>query len=242
VYAERPNPFIEVVTPLRFDFRTVNVRFENRSTPEEAAVPETHPRIAPLEPPYAEATGEMLRRWMPPGADREPLELFRTLAVHDELFSRMRPLGAGILGRGRVAPLLREIVIHRTSALTGAEYEWGVHAVSFGTPLGLTDAQLVSTVHGGADDGNWSPTEAAVFRLADELHTTSRLSRELFDELSRHFADDQILELAITAGWYHTIAYVIGTAGVRPEPWAATFPPAPAPAPISAPVSAEAER
>ena len=188
---------------------------------------DTRPLIAPLEPPYAEATGEMLRKWMPPGAAREPLKLFRTLAVHDELFSRMRPLGAGLLGRGRVAPLLREIVIHRTSALTGAEYEWGVHAVSFGTPLGLTDAQLASTVHGSADDGNWSPAQAAVFRLADELHATSRLSHELFDELSKHFTDDQILELAITAGWYHTIAYVIGTAAVQPEPWAAAFPPAP---------------
>jgi len=190
-------------------------------------VTDARPLIAPLEPPYAEATDEMLRKWMPPGTAREPLKLFRTLAVHDELFSRMRPLGAGLLGRGRVAPLLREIVIHRTSALTGAEYEWGVHAVSFGTPLGLTDAQLASTVHGSADDGNWSPVQAAVFRLADELHTTSRISHELFDDLAKHFTDDQILELAITAGWYHTIAYVIGTAAVQPEPWAAVFPPAP---------------
>lgn len=49
-------------------------------------------------------------------------------------------------------PRLREVLIHRTCALRGAEYEWGVHAVGFGKPLGLTDDQLASTVDGDADD------------------------------------------------------------------------------------------
>ena len=77
----------------------------------------------------------MLDKWMPPDTALEPLSLFRTFAVHDELFSRMLPLGAGILGHGRIEPKLRELVIHRTCALCGAEYEWGVHAVTFGKPL-----------------------------------------------------------------------------------------------------------
>ena len=54
----------------------------------------THPRIAPLEPPYEAEIDALLKKWMPPGAATEPLRLFRTLAVHDELASRMRPLGA----------------------------------------------------------------------------------------------------------------------------------------------------
>jgi 4-carboxymuconolactone decarboxylase len=61
------------------------------------------PRIAPLEPPYTPDIDAALRKWMPPGAELEPLKLFRTLNVHEELASRMRPLGAGILGHGRVA-------------------------------------------------------------------------------------------------------------------------------------------
>jgi hypothetical protein len=46
----------------------------------------------------------MLGRWMPLGAAVEPLALFRTLAVHRELMSRMRPLGSGILNHGEVSP------------------------------------------------------------------------------------------------------------------------------------------
>jgi alkylhydroperoxidase family enzyme len=182
------------------------------------------PRIAPLEPPYEPEIEAMLQRWMPPGAGIEPLRLFRTLGVHRELASRMRPLGAGILGRGRVQPRLREVVIHRTSALCGAEYEWGVHAVGFARPLGFTEEQLASTVHGCADDGVWSEAEAAVFRLADELHETSTVSDGLFSELAQLFEPDLILELVITAGWYHTIAFVINAARVENEDWAARFP------------------
>ncbi len=182
------------------------------------------PRIPPVEPPYEPELEAMLQKWMPPGSGMEPLKLFRTLGVHDELASRMRPLGAGILGHGRVEPRLREVMIHRTCALCGAEYEWGVHAVAFGKPLGFSDEQLASTAAGSAEDPVWSEEEALVFRLADELHATSRVSDELFAALTDHFAPDQILELVITAGWYHTIAFVIGAAGVQREDWAARFP------------------
>lgn len=182
------------------------------------------PRIPPLEPPYAPELETMLMKWMPPASPLEPLALFRTLAVHDELASRMRPLGAGILGHGRLDPRDREIIIHRTCARTGAEYEWGVHAVAFGKPVGLTDEQLAATVRGDADDPAWSQSDALLIRLADELHETCAVSDALWAALAARFTTDQLLELVITAGWYKLIAYVINAAGVVCEPWAARFP------------------
>jgi 4-carboxymuconolactone decarboxylase len=181
------------------------------------------PRIAPLEPPYEASVKSMLEKWMPPGSEMEPLRLFRTLGVHAELTARMRPLGAGILGHGLLQPRLREVMIHRTCALCGAEYEWGVHAVAFGRPLGFTDEQLASTVRGAAGDPVWSEAERAVYRLADELHGEGDISDELFAELERHFGAEEILELVVTSGWYHTIAFVIRAARVEREPWAARF-------------------
>src|SRR5579885_2925956 len=139
------------------------------------------PRIAPLSPPYEPSTEAMLKRWMPPESQLEPLRLFRTLAVHEELTARMRPLGAGILAHGRVGPREREIIIHRTCARAGDEYEWGVHAVAYGRPLGLTDEQLTATVHGGSDDPAWSESDALLVRLADELHDSGRISDAVWD-------------------------------------------------------------
>jgi alkylhydroperoxidase family enzyme len=181
-------------------------------------------RIAPLEPPYEPDIEAMLEKWMPPNSGMEPLALFRTLGVHPELAARMRPLGAGILGHGLLEPHLREVMIHRTCALCGAEYEWGVHAIAFGTPLGLTEQQLAATVHGNGEEAGFSDAELAVLRLADELHETAGVSDALFAELERHFDPPQILELVVTSGWYHTISFVIRAARVQLEPWGARFP------------------
>lgn len=182
------------------------------------------PRIRPLEPPYAPDIEAMLRKWMPPGSAIEPLTLFRTLAVHDELAARMRPLGAGILGHGRIDPREREIVIHRTCARAGAEYEWGVHALAFGQPLGLTDDQIAATVGGDADHPSWSDRDRLLIRLCDELHESCTVSDSLWSELAQRYRDDQLLELVITAGWYRLIAAVINAVGIELEPWAARFP------------------
>jgi hypothetical protein len=166
----------------------------------------------------------MLKKWMPPGSPLEPLRLFRTLAIHEDLSSRMRAVGAGILGHGLIEPREREIVIHRSCARAGAEYEWGVHAAAFGRPLGLSDEQLAASVHGTAEDPAWSDHEQLLIRLVDELHDTSTVSDELWGALAVRYRDEQLLELVITAGWYRLISDVVNAVGIENEQWAARFP------------------
>jgi 4-carboxymuconolactone decarboxylase len=182
------------------------------------------PRIAPLRPPYEPEVAAMLAKWMPPGSEVEPLALFRTLAVHDGLFSRMRPLGAGILGHPRLQPRERELLILRTCARAGAEYEWGVHVVAFGRPLGLSEEQIAATVLGTADDRAWSAGEAQLIAAADALYETNGIADAPWRALSARFGEDQLLELVIVAGWYRLISYVINASQVELEPWAERFP------------------
>jgi alkylhydroperoxidase family enzyme len=40
-----------------------------------------------------------------------------------------------------------------------------------------------------------------------------------------HFDERQILELIVTAGWYHVIGYVCNGARIELEEWAPRFPP-----------------
>jgi alkylhydroperoxidase family enzyme len=184
----------------------------------------TSPRIAPLQPPYEADVEQMLVKWMPPNAGLEPLALFRTLTVHDELSSRLRPLGAGILGHGRIDPRERELIILRACARAGAEYEWGVHATAFGVTVGLNGSEIAATASAPADDPIWSEADGQLIRAVDELHDTNTTGDELWSELAERFGDDQLLEVAITAGWYRLLSYVINAAGVELEPWAAWFP------------------
>ena len=185
----------------------------------------TTPRIAPLEPPSPAAAAAELARWMPPGAGVEPIALFRTLAGHLPLAESMRPFGQYLLSRGLgVGRREREIVIHRVCARCGCEYEWGVHAAFFGPRVGLDDAQLAATVHGGPDDPVWSADEANLIRLVDELHDTGRVSDALWTALAATWSEAQLLELLALAGWYHAIAYLANGARVALEPFGRRFP------------------
>lgn len=177
-------------------------------------------RIAPLDPPYRPEVGEYLAKIMPPGSDVEPLRLFRTLAVHHDLASRMRPLGAGLLAHPTIEPRERELVILRTCALSGAEYEWGVHAVFFKE---LTREEIEATASGGRSH-DWSQTDALLIALADELDATSTVSDALWESLEAHWSDQQLIELIVLAGWYRTISYVINALQIEAERWAAAFP------------------
>jgi len=181
------------------------------------------PRIAPLDPPYEPDTELLLSKWMG-RSDQEPLKLFRTLAVHDELASRMRPLGAGILGHPRLDPRERELLILRTCARAGAEYEWGVHAVVFGAAVGLSEEQIAATANQSAGDPVWSEHDAQLIAAADALYDTGTIPDELWLVLAARFEQDQLLEVIITAGWYRLISYLINALGIERESWASRFP------------------
>src|SRR6266581_8315621 len=110
--------------------------------------PRIAPRIAPLSPPYEPEVAAALAKWMPPGSASEPLKLFRTLYQNPQLSSRMRPLGAGILGsQSSLDSREREILIDRTCARCGCEYEWGIHVAAYGEAVGLDRTQLEDTVN-----------------------------------------------------------------------------------------------
>lgn len=180
----------------------------------------TTPRIAPLDPPYADETQKLFDLVMPEGMD--PLVLFRTMATSERLLPRF--MRAGVLDEGPVAIRDRELVIHRTTARCGAEYEWGVHVTAFARPLGLGDEWIRATVHADADDPVWEPHQAALVRLCDELHDTQTISDALFAELRRHFSDEQILELVYTVGLYHTVSFLVNGLKLEREPFGESFP------------------
>jgi 4-carboxymuconolactone decarboxylase len=179
-------------------------------------------RLPPRNPPYPAPVGEALRRLMG-GVDAEPLELFRVLAHHEPLLDRFRQLGSTLLSFGRLPADERETIIHRTTARCGAGYEWGVHAVAF-APLGLGEDWLRATWHGGADDPAFSPRQALLVRVCDELHDGAALTDATWAAAREAFADDELIEVVCLAGFYHLVSFACGAFALAPEPWAAAPP------------------
>jgi alkylhydroperoxidase family enzyme len=160
---------------------------------------------------------------MPPGVEADPLALFRTLARHPALSERLRALGGHFLGsRARLPVRLRELVILRTCARCGAEYEWGVHAASFAAAAGLDEAALRMTAAGGASRGD--SIDDCALAAADELHASASLSDATWERLRVHLDEEQCLELLALSGFYHLISFVVNGARVALEPWATRFP------------------
>jgi len=179
----------------------------------------TH-RIAPARAPYADEIKAQLDKIMPPGVP--PLALFTTLARNPRVFARF--MAGGLLDKGSISLREREIMIDRTTARCGSEYEWGVHAAFFAERAELTPQQVAATVHGKGDDACWSTREQLIVRLADELHDTNAVGDALWAELGREFEDEQILELIVLAGFYHTVSFLTNALRLPLEPDAARFP------------------
>jgi alkylhydroperoxidase family enzyme len=174
-------------------------------------------RIAAAERPYAADMEETLARLMP---GVEPLLLFRTLARDPRLFRRF--MAGGLLDKGTLALRERELAIDRTCARCGAEYEWGVHMALFGARVGFGEAERRATL--APDAACWSARERLIVHMMDQLHETSTIDDALWSELGREFRDEQLLELIMLAGCYHTVSFLANALRLPAEPYAARFP------------------
>jgi alkylhydroperoxidase family enzyme len=161
---------------------------------------------------------------MPAWSKMEPLALFRIWARHPKLALALRPLGAFILRDGSVAAEDREIMILRTCACCNAEYEWGVHAVSYPPRLGIPGRVVEATFAESADSAVWSPRQRLLVELADVLHDSADLPDELWARLRCEWSEEELLELVLIAGFYHFVSFTVAATRVDAEPWAARFP------------------
>jgi alkylhydroperoxidase family enzyme len=177
------------------------------------------PRIVPAEPPYSDLVQQTFDRLMPPGVP--PLVLFTTLARSERAFSKF--MAAGLLDKGPLGMREREIMIHRTCARTGSEYEWGVHVALFSERVGFSRAHIAATTAPGVAPV-WTAREALVVRLADALHEAATIEAGLWSEVASEFSEAEILELIMLAGFYRTVAYLTNGLDLPLETYAARFP------------------
>jgi RimJ/RimL family protein N-acetyltransferase/alkylhydroperoxidase family enzyme len=179
----------------------------------------TTPRIAPVDPPYAPELQAAFDRIM---KGQPPLLLFRTMARNPRVLERM--VAGALLDRGSITIRTRELMILRTTARCGAEYEWGVHVALFGDKVPWTNEEVYATVHGTARDACWSPEDRVVVRLADQLHDTTTVDDVLWEDLSVHYGEEQLIELIVLAGLYRAVSCLVNATGVLPEAFAPRFP------------------
>lgn len=179
-------------------------------------------RMKPLEAPFEAVIEAAFETIMPKGM--APLNIFKTLAKHPELFRHQMALGGILLYKGVLDRVERELILHRTCALCGSEYEWGVHVTGFARPLGFSEEKIRATVLGSWDDPVWDARESVLIRFADELHETSTISDELWELVREGWSEAQLLEMIAIVGNYHGISYFTNALRMDLEESGARFP------------------
>lgn len=180
-------------------------------------------RIDALETPFEVDVERVLDGMMPPGVP--PIGLFRTFARNVAMTAAMRGWGAYELSRGLSLSLRdRELVIDRTCARCGCEYEWGVHVAFFAERAGFSAEQITSLTHGTADDPCWATArDWLLITAVDALHDTAALDDVLWSRLAAELTEPELLDLTMLCGWYHAISFTANACQVALEPGALRF-------------------
>ncbi len=176
--------------------------------------------LKPIAPPYSAEVDAILAQY--PQRDGYVLRLFRVFA------NSVRFLRKGTVNLlDRDSPLTlreRELVILRTCANRGCEYEWGVHIGAFATAAALSGEQVTATTAPEVVDELWSPSEATLLRVVDALCAEGTLDKTLKTQFEKTWNTDQQLEIMALCGNYHTISFVANVSEVSGEDFAASFP------------------
>lgn len=154
--------------------------------------------------------------------DGRPLNIFGVLAHHPKLLKRFNLLGGFLLNKGLVPERERELVILRVGWNARAEYEFGQHTV-IGLRCGLSAAEIAALTNDPAEH-DWSDDDRALIALADDLAADDCVSDATWIALSRRWADDELVELLIVAGFYRMVSGFLNSTGVQLDDGVPGFP------------------
>ncbi|MBX3313959.1 MAG: carboxymuconolactone decarboxylase family protein [Actinobacteria bacterium] len=170
------------------------------------------PRIPPLPPSDRDPrTAELLDSLR---MGDEDMNLFATLAHHPRLLKRWSAFGGLLLFGGALSDRDREVLILRTAANTGADYEWG-HHVALATSAGLSSDEIGELARPEPAVG---PDDALLVRAADELHSDGVLSDPTWEALAARYDEQQLIEVCMVVGQYHLVAFTLNSLRIEREP------------------------
>ena len=171
-------------------------------------------RITPLSQPYPAELTTALNALA--NQDGEVPMLFRIVGTSKRAWGKL--IAGSLLDEGPLPMRERELVIFRTAARIGADYEWGMHVKLFAGRCDIDADQLDALAKKDAGSGGWSDAEAALVGIVDILIDRRHLNDEEFAQISAHFSSEQIFEIVQLVGFYQSVALIIGTFDIPQEP------------------------
>ncbi len=110
-------------------------------------------------------------------------------------------MGGAILGRQKLKPVHRELVILLVSHLEDGAYEWVQH-VPIAESMGCSSEQIAAIEAGRLDDSCFNDVEKILLRFAQEVIEKVRADEETVKSAARYFSPREIVEIIVTCGFY----------------------------------------
>lgn len=147
------------------------------------------------------ALGETLRA-------RRPANLYRILAHAPTLAPGFVQFGVAVLQDMELPASLRELVILRVGALSGASYEIDHHR-PMARAAGLPEAKIEAAMTSVLGQGDFTELEYAAICFTDELLQGVKASVPTYEAVAAHLSHRALVELIMTIGQYMGLARLL---------------------------------
>lgn len=163
-----------------------------------------------------EATPELARLYDEIGGLRGTvLNLYRALANQPDALRAFMTMSRYVRDDAELPAHLRELAILAVGYALDAPYEQ-YHHVPAARKAGVTEAQVAAFPDWAAADC-WNETERAVLTYADEVARTHTCGDATFQAVAARLPRGQLIDLAVTVGWYHLCAAILGPLRIETE-------------------------
>jgi alkylhydroperoxidase family enzyme len=146
--------------------------------------------------------------------ERGSLNVYRTLANAEKVFTGWMIAGRDTLTSPVLGPRLRELVILRTGHLMGSPYEIGQHT-GVAEKVGISAEQIAALARtGDLDDAGFDDIEITVLLLTTELLVTKRVNAELFEKVRDALGDEATVEVLMVIHRWAGLALMLNALDV----------------------------
>lgn len=167
----------------------------------------SEPRLEPI-PKVMERAREALAN-----QPVKAVNVLATLSHNRTIRDAVNQMSQVLLFEGELPRRQVEIAVLRMGWNSQSVYEFGQHTL-FGRDAGLTEEEIYFTTR-PIEHGGWSPADAAILQLVDDLYCDDCVAEPTWAEASQHFSEPDIIHLIATAGCYRLISGFLNSVGVE---------------------------
>ena len=146
----------------------------------------------------------------------QPLNMHRTVANSPRIFKAYVDMAITLRTAATTPRVDRELIILRAAQLAGGDYEFAQHR-----PMGLSCGLSAAQVDGLADwrkRSDFTERQRAILGYADAMAAEKGVDDRAFADLKKHFNEQEIVELTVTAAFYGMVSQITRSLAVKLEP------------------------